>query len=136
MAKHNDESDPISVEDFMLSTEGYKLVHALGRDRCMTFIFLMANFDLTKYTAMTPQKMIENGLHDNYVFPRSEKALTEFLDDMVKGNVLEYGPFIKFKDKKVPTVRICPRILLDAKDISIIQRQSREREERAELLPA
>lgn len=119
----------------MLNYEGYRRLYALTRERCVFAVFLLSEFDLRGWTALNPRRLIERGLNDNWFRDRSEKTITESIDDLVKDQFLEYGPAIKgWRGQPVVTVRIIPSLLLYPAQARLMGRRNKLRAERNAMM--
>lgn len=91
----------------MLNREGFKILASFGPEKLGFTVFLLANFDLKKFTAMNPRKLIEFGINEGFGVRRNETTLNRRVDFLVKSGLLEYGPFVRgWKGVKIPTIRI------------------------------
>jgi hypothetical protein len=117
----------------MITQAAFRLLAPLTREQIRFAVFLLANFDLRTYCALSPQRLLEFNVNGDFGIQRGEKRLYEYIDSLVTAQFLEYGPFVRGWGKQTPTVRIQQRLLMGAGRIRSQGRRVDTREDRAEL---
>lgn len=118
----------------MLTKSGYEILDSLMPESTNFAVFLLANFDLSVYTALNPERLIKFGINRGYGVPRTQLNMINKVDELVSAGFLEYGPFVKgWGRKPTPTVRIRQHLVLTRNVIRKARNSKKAREERAAL---
>ena len=126
----------------MLTQEGFAVLKPLTPSRIAFAVFLLATFNLIKFSALHPDKLAEfnqrfKNMTDGEEAFLSLEKLMRYVDDLVQCGFLEYGPFVPgWKKKRIPTVRVHPRLLITPFDAKELLRRKKEREQRGSLVKA
>ena len=116
----------------MLTASSYrKLADLYHKNKYAAELLLrfMADYDLTTYK-MIPHKVI---LH-NYRLNR--KRFRFAMKCLLRADLIELGPLVKYNSRKVRTIRIHPSALVTTESLTNFLTESAEREQRLEVAPA
>jgi hypothetical protein len=112
----------------MITQEGYRLLASMSDREREIAVFLLANYNLTRFVSVQPRYLQSCGIKIAF------ESVYRLIDGLVKAGFLEYGPVVRKYSSRGPTVRLRQKLLMDRPALKKMERDSSARLDREKMI--